>query len=109
MRYMSCCSEVRHDFGGQLFTWARANRAQAKKVVAIGLDSASPELLFDRYAGDLPHLQSLMQRARWGTLESVVPAITIPAWASSVTGCDPGQLGIYGFRQRVGYGFGESR
>jgi len=28
------------------------------------------------------------------------PAITVPAWACSMTGNTPGQLGIYGFRNR---------
>jgi predicted AlkP superfamily phosphohydrolase/phosphomutase len=34
-------------------------------------------------------------------MQSVVPAITIPAWACAMTGRDPGQLGIYGFRHHL--------
>jgi len=74
---------------------------RAEKLVVIGLDSAPPELLFDRFASHLPNLGRLRAEGVWGPLESVVPAITIPAWACAMTGCDPGQLGIYGFRHHV--------
>ncbi|MBU1944549.1 MAG: alkaline phosphatase family protein [Actinobacteria bacterium] len=71
------------------------------KVLVIGLDCASPGLLFDRFAGDLPNLESLMARGVHGELETCVPPITIPAWLVMFTGLDPGQLGLYGFRHRV--------
>ena len=34
-------------------------------------------------------------------LRSVVPPITVPAWACATTGRDAGELGLYGFRNRV--------
>jgi predicted AlkP superfamily phosphohydrolase/phosphomutase len=71
--------------------------------VVIGLDSAPPELVFGHFAGDLSHLQGLMARGVWGPLRSVIPPITVPAWACAMTGRDPGELGIYGFRHRVDY------
>ncbi|HSV74521.1 MAG TPA: alkaline phosphatase family protein [Chthonomonadales bacterium] len=72
----------------------------ARRVCVIGLDSAPPELVFDRFLSDLPNLRSLMERGVWGPLESTVPPITVPAWMSMFTGRDPGALGIYGFRNR---------
>ena len=42
-----------------------------------------------------------MEQGVWGELQSVIPAITVPAWACSMTSLDPGQLGIYGFRNRT--------
>ena len=33
-------------------------------------------------------------------LRSVDPPITVPAWSCMVSGRDPGELGIYGFRNR---------
>jgi predicted AlkP superfamily phosphohydrolase/phosphomutase len=33
-------------------------------------------------------------------MRSTVPPITVPAWASMVSGRDPGELGLYGFRNR---------
>lgn len=83
------------------------------KVAIIGLDGASPELVFERWRGELPNLTSLMDRGAWGEMRSVHPPITVPAWAVMFSGRDPGQLGIYGFRNRrahdySGYGFAHS-
>ena len=85
------------------------DQGRAKRLVVIGLDCAPPALVFDQFAGELPHLQGLMAAGLWGPLESVIPPITIPAWACAVTGRDPGQLGIYGFHQRQDYGYDSSR
>ncbi len=81
--------------------WALAHAGRANKLLVIGLDSAPPELLFHRFAPHLPHLGRLRAESAWGSLESVIPAITIPAWACAMTGRDPGQLGIYGFRHHL--------
>jgi predicted AlkP superfamily phosphohydrolase/phosphomutase len=73
------------------------------KVAVIGLDCAAPQLVFDRFRSDLPVLSRLMEEGAWGPLESTHPPITVPAWASMMSGYDPGQLGIYGFRNRKDY------
>lgn len=75
------------------------------RVVIIGLDCAAPELVFDRFAPHLPNLNALRERGAWGPLQSVVPAITVPAWACAMTSRDPGQLGIYGFRNRKDHSY----
>jgi predicted AlkP superfamily phosphohydrolase/phosphomutase len=41
-----------------------------------------------------------METGSYGAMESTVPPITVPAWMSMLTGVDPGELGIYGFRNR---------
>lgn len=46
-----------------------------------------------------------MSRGVWGPLESTVPPITVPAWMAMMTGCDPGTLGIYGFRNRKDHSY----
>lgn len=74
-----------------------------QRLLVIGLDCATGELLFDRPDWKLPTLRSLMARGSYGRLQTVMPAITIPAWACMVTGKDPGELGIYGFRNRTNY------
>ena len=76
------------------------------KLVIIGLDCAEPSLAFDRWHGDLPNLAGLMARGHFGRLESSFPAITVPAWSCMMSGRDPGELGIYGFRNRVDRGYG---
>jgi predicted AlkP superfamily phosphohydrolase/phosphomutase len=80
-----------------------------KKLIVIGLDCAAPELVFDRFAGQLPNLDRLRERSLWGTLESVTPPITVPAWACMMSGKDPGRLGIYGFRNRASHGYDDLR
>jgi predicted AlkP superfamily phosphohydrolase/phosphomutase len=77
----------------------------APKVAVIGLDCADPRLVFDRWRDDLPTLAGLIDRGLWGPLRSVDPPITVPAWTCMLTSRDPGELGIYGFRNRVDYSY----
>ncbi|UCD70666.1 MAG: alkaline phosphatase family protein [Syntrophobacterales bacterium] len=77
----------------------------AEKVLILGLDCAPPELVFDRWAGDLKNLGSLMEKGIYGELESTIPPITVPAWTSMMTGKSPGTLGFYGFRNRANYSY----
>ena len=49
---------------------------------------------------ELPNLGGLIDAGTWGPLRSVDPPITVPAWSCMMTGRDPGELGIYGFRNR---------
>lgn len=75
------------------------------RVMVIGLDCLEPTLAFDRYRADMPNLQRIVAGA-WGELESICPPITCPAWMCGYTGRDPGQLGVYGFRNRAGWDYG---
>ncbi|MCQ6254481.1 alkaline phosphatase family protein [Methanocaldococcus sp.] len=71
-----------------------------KKVFVIGLDSAPPELLFDKLLDKLPNIKKLLEKSIYGPMKSCIPAITIPAWMVMATGKTPGELGLYGFRHR---------
>ena len=73
---------------------------QGPRVAIIGLDCAAPSLLFDQLAGEVPNLQKIFADGMYGDLASITPPITVPAWACAMTGKTPGQLGIYGFRNR---------
>lgn len=75
------------------------------KVAIIGLDSAEPSLVFQRWGEELPHLTALRRQGLFGPLESVIPAITVPAWACMASSKDPGTLGLYGFRNRKDYSY----
>jgi predicted AlkP superfamily phosphohydrolase/phosphomutase len=79
--------------------------AKMRKVLAIGLDCAPPELVFDRWRPYLPNIGRLMGAGLYGELESTIPPITIPAWMSMMTSKDPGQLGLYGFRNRKDHSY----
>ncbi|MEM8641403.1 MAG: alkaline phosphatase family protein [Cyanobacteria bacterium P01_G01_bin.54] len=77
----------------------------APRLLIIGLDCMAPELVFERWRSDLPNLSRLMAEGSYGRLESSIPAITVPAWSCMMTGRDPGELGIYGFRNRANRGY----
>lgn len=76
-----------------------------RRVMIIGLDCATPQLVFDRWREDLPNIRSLMESGVWGKLRSTDPPITVPAWMSMMTSKDPGRLGFYGLRNRVDYSY----
>ena len=72
----------------------------AQRVLAFGLDSIPPDLLFERFLPKMPNVQKLLKRSTYGTLWSSDPPITVPAWAVMFSGMDPGTIGLYGFRHR---------
>lgn len=71
------------------------------RVLVVGLDCVPPRLAFERFRRFMPNLSRLMERGTWGPLQTTVPPITVPAWACLFSGYDPGELGLYGFRNRV--------
>src|SRR5688500_7374851 len=76
-----------------------------RRIAIIGLDSAAPRWVFDEYRPSLPNLSRLMEQGSYGVLESCHPPITVPAWSCLLSGCDAGQLGVYGFRNRRDHGY----
>jgi predicted AlkP superfamily phosphohydrolase/phosphomutase len=83
----------------------QASCVRRRRVLVVGLDCLEPSLAFDRFRAEMPNLQRIAGGA-WGELESVCPPITCPAWMCAFTGRDPGQLGVYGFRNRADWGYG---
>lgn len=73
------------------------------RLIILGLDGASAPLVFDRFRSTLPALTAFAGTAIIGELESTIPATSLPAWPAIFTGRDPGELGIYGARQRVAH------
>jgi predicted AlkP superfamily phosphohydrolase/phosphomutase len=71
------------------------------RVLVIGLDCVPPRLAFELYRHVMPNLCRLMARGAWGPMRTTTPPITVPAWACLFSGYDPGELGLYGFRNRV--------
>ena len=68
------------------------------KVVVIGLDAATWTVIRPCMAeGKMPNLAKLMKAGVSGTLESILPPITPPAWTSFMTGKNPGKHGIFHF------------
>lgn len=75
------------------------------KLVVIGLDCATPQLVFDQWRDELPNMKSIMETGVFARLRSTDPPITVPAWTSMMTSHDPGMLGFYGFRNRKSYNY----
>jgi predicted AlkP superfamily phosphohydrolase/phosphomutase len=73
------------------------------RILVIGLDCATPELLL----GDerLENIRRLMEAGCYGSLESIVSPVTVPAWMCMATSQDPGSLGVYGLRNRVDHSY----
>jgi len=74
------------------------------KACVIGLDCLEPTLV-ERWLVDLPTFARLRALGSYGTMRSCTPPITVPAWSCMMSGRDPGELGIYGFRNRTGYSY----
>ena len=76
---------------------AASPRAQRQPRLAIvGLDGATWDIINPLMeAGKLPNLQQLVAEGSSGPLESVIPPVTAPAWATMLTGCDPGEHGVF--------------
>jgi len=76
------------------------------KVVIVGLDGADWRLLRRWIAeGRLPALAHIWREGATGTLFSVLPPFSAPAWTSFMTGVNPGQHGIFDFIQPQGKGY----
>jgi len=76
-----------------------------KKLFILGLDCATPQLIFDNYLKELPTIRGLISEKKYGKLKSTIPPVTVPAWMSMMTGKDPGQLGFYGFTDRSDFSY----
>jgi predicted AlkP superfamily phosphohydrolase/phosphomutase len=75
---------------------------ESPKLFVVGLDGATWDLLEPWIqAGDLPNLKAFRDGAAWGTMNSVIPCLSPPAWTSAVTGVNPGRHGIFDFQRRL--------
>lgn len=81
------------------------NQPVLPKVLVIGLDGIPSLVLSRDVLADLPNLAGLVARGASGPLISTIPPITVPAWSSMFCGRDPGELGLYGFRNRAQPGY----
>jgi len=81
---------------------------RVSKVVVLGLDGFSPELV-ERWLEDLPNLKKLQQQGIWGTMESTVPPSTYPAWTCAQTGHNPGTFGFWDFSYRDDFSYGQPK
>jgi len=76
---------------------------KSPKVIVIGLDGGTWSLLRPwADNGDLPTFKRLLGEGVNGMLQTIIPPITAPAWASFATGKNPGKHGIFDFIKMEG-------
>lgn len=77
-----------------------------RRVIVIGIDGASPELI-ESWArgGELPTFSKIVEEGAFGRLRSTTPPLTYPAWSSFMTGKNPGQHGCFDFVYRPPDGY----
>ncbi len=80
---------------------ADQNEKMRRQIVVIGLDGTPFSFLTDEIeAGNLPHMGALASRGQLARMETEIPTISSVAWASFMTGVNPGEHGIFGFTDR---------
>jgi predicted AlkP superfamily phosphohydrolase/phosphomutase len=68
------------------------------RIVILGLDGVPFSLLEDLGKRNvMPNTYNLIQKGIFKRMESSIPEVSSVAWASVITGDNPGQHGIYGF------------
>ena len=75
--------------------------AGERKVIILGLDGLDSGIVSSMMAeGSLPHMSRLRELGGFRALTSTVPPQSPVAWATFITGQDPGQHGIHDFVHR---------
>lgn len=71
------------------------------KIAIIGQDCAPSDWVYRNWADVIPNLTAFRKSGVWGFVKSTVPPITVLAWYSMFSGRTPGELEIYGVRNRT--------
>jgi len=75
----------------------------SKKVAVLGLDGVPFTLLEHLFAaGVMPHLAGAARSRAFVPMDTALPAVSSVAWASFMTGENPGRHGIFGFTDVAG-------
>jgi predicted AlkP superfamily phosphohydrolase/phosphomutase len=76
-------------------------KARVNRVVILGLDGLSPEIVGRMMAeGKLPHFSRLAEEGAFRPLATTVPAVSPVAWSSFQTGVSPARHNIFDFLTR---------
>jgi predicted AlkP superfamily phosphohydrolase/phosphomutase len=70
-----------------------------KKVIVLGIDGMDPGFL-ERHWASLPNLKHLRDTGSFKRLATTIPPQSPVAWATIITGLDPGGTGIFDFVHR---------
>ncbi|MHA1275023.1 MAG: alkaline phosphatase family protein [Promethearchaeota archaeon] len=68
------------------------------KIILLGIDGVPFELMKDLAKKDImPNFKELCTLYTFKPLKSSIPPVSSISWSSIITGCNPGEHGIYGF------------
>jgi len=71
---------------------------QTNRLLIIGIDGACFKFITPLLrTGKLPNIQKIIENGVCGDLESTIPPISAAAWASMLTGQNPGKHGVFDF------------
>ena len=76
-----------------------------QRLLLIALDGAAPELALGAWREALHNLRLLSDQGIYARISSTLPCASAPAWASLLSGFDPGQLGVYASAQRPNHSY----
>lgn len=78
------------------------NQKLINKVIVIGMDGMDPVLMRQMInQGQLPTFKKFVERGSFSNLRTTTPPQSPVAWASFITGADPGVHSIFDFVHRV--------
>jgi predicted AlkP superfamily phosphohydrolase/phosphomutase len=94
-------SKVRRDPSVPLNGPFLKNSKLTSKAIVLGMDGLDP-ILIRRFvdSGKMPTFKRLMERGHFGKLQTTMPPQSPVAWASFITGTNPGGHGIFDFIHR---------
>ena len=75
-----------------------------RRAVVLGVSGLNRDLV-DRWIDKFPVLKKMRADGAWGRLVSTVPPSPSPAWASSLSGRNPGAFGVWGERYRSDHSY----
>ena len=78
------------------------------KIIVLGLDGLSPELV-EKWSGELPNLSKLKQDGVWANIRCTVPPTAAQAWTSVRSGRNPGAFGFWNETYRDDFVYGEPK
>ena len=85
----------------RFFGKPKATRRGSPRVLVVALDGVPftyVQRLFE--AGELPNLRAIAERGPMAQMDTSIPNVSSVAWASFMTGMNPGKHNIYGFLDR---------
>ena len=82
-------------------SWLKRFRKSREKVFVLGIDGTPFSLINELIGmGDLPSISKILGEGTFKEIHSVLPPISSVAWATYMTGKNPGKHNIYGFVDR---------